>query len=260
VILEETVIKKIAADLAEAERNSSGIIPPSQTHGNFSINCAYLIQRQLLQTRLAEGSRHQGYKIGLTTKQKQIENGLNEPIYGFILDKMIFQEEDNQALSQLIKPKAEGEIAFILEETLTGPGITADDVLKAAGYIKAGVEIVDSRFETGACMNDKVADNSSSGRVILGRKMISPYILQNAELQMTLKINGNIASAGSSTAVMGNPAAAVAWLANKLADSESQLKKGQIIISGAFAPAVPIKPGDIIEMEVHGVDKIIVNI
>jgi 2-keto-4-pentenoate hydratase len=44
--------------------------------------------------------------------------------------------------------------------------------------------------------------------------------------------------------VLGNPAQAVAWLANTLADFDVTLKAGEVILPGALTAAITVQAGD----------------
>ena len=48
----------------------------------------------------------------------------------------------------------------------------------------------------------------------------------------------------SESAALGNPAACVLLLANRLADYDISLKKGEVILSGALSGMIGAKPGD----------------
>ncbi len=56
--------------------------------------------------------------------------------------------------------------------------------------------------------------------------------------------NRELVGTGTGAAVLGHPAVAVAWLANKLAEFGVALLAGQVILSGSMCGAVPVAPGD----------------
>jgi 2-keto-4-pentenoate hydratase len=58
-----------------------------------------------------------------------------------------------------------------------------------------------------------------------------------------MRRNGEMVEEGDGTAVMGDPLAAVAWLANELAVHGDVLPDGQPVLCGSFTAAVDATPG-----------------
>ncbi len=57
---------------------------------------------------------------------------------------------------------------------------------------------------------------------------------------------------GSGAAVQGHPAEAVAWLANTLGAYGLPLRRGDLILSGALAPLLPVTAGDRFALTIEG--------
>lgn len=233
-------------DRGEKEREE--IIRLTEDYPELTVEDGYLIQEQLITRRIAEGNRVVGYKLGLTSKAKQEMIGVYEPSYGVLLDYMQLEEGDPVPYSELIHPRAEPEIAFFLKEDLQGPSVSGVDVLGATKFIFPAIEIIDSRYKNfKLTLSDGVADNSSSARFTLGGR---PFKVSDVDLSlmgMVMTKNGEVETTGAGAAVLGHPASAVAWLANKLHKRGEKLRKGQVILSGGITTAIEIKPGDIIQ-------------
>jgi 2-keto-4-pentenoate hydratase len=149
--------------------------------------------------------------------------------------------------SELIYPRVEGEITFLLKEDLQGPGVTVARVLAATEYVMPSLEIVDSRVvDWRIKLSDTIADNASSCRMVIGGRCVKPDALDLRLIGMILEKNGEIINSAAGAAVLGNPAQAVAWLANTLADFEVTLKAGEVILPGALTAAVTVQAGDAI--------------
>jgi 2-keto-4-pentenoate hydratase len=237
--------QKIAMDLtAEANKNSIGAITDS--YPEMTVEDAYRIQLAGIEMKLAKGRRVIGKKIGLTSKGMQKLLGVDEPDYGILLNDMLLSEGFPCRRDTLLQPKIEGELAFILKETLKGPGVTIADVYRATEYIVPAFEIVDSRIRDWKIkLEDTVADNASSARVLLGSRVTPIKDLDLKLVGMMLEKNGEMVSSGVGAEVWGNPAAAVAWLANKLGDFDIALEKGEFILSGAVTAAEAVSAGDV---------------
>lgn len=233
--------------LLGAERDIREVIKLTDQNPDLAIDEAYDIQQRLIEKKMEQGARRAGIKLGLTSKAKQEMMGVHEAIYGYLLTDMLAYEWEPVRFNQLIHPKAEPEIAFLMGEDLQGTNVTAEDVLKATKYIAPAIEIIDSRYKDFKfTLVDVVADNCSSAKFIAGSKWISPKKLNLAHIGMVMSKNGEVATTGAGAAVLGHPAAAVAWCVNKMGERNEGLKKGDIVLSGALSEAIAFEPGDTI--------------
>jgi 2-keto-4-pentenoate hydratase len=245
VALSAERIEALAEALDQADRNRSPISPLTAAHPDITPDEAYHIQLAWVRRRLARGARVVGKKIGLTSRAMQSMLGVYEPDYGHVLDTMMIPPGEPVPVGELLQPKVEGELAFILERDLPTP-FTALDVLLATRLVVPSLEIVDSRVADWKIkLPDTVADNASSGRVVLANRGVRPQDVDLSLVGMVFERNGEILSSGAGAAVLGDPAAAVAWLANKLAQFDIRLKAGEVILSGAITAAVSVEAGDI---------------
>jgi 2-keto-4-pentenoate hydratase len=173
---------------------------------------SYRIQLALIEMKKADGAKVVGKKIGLTSKAMQKMLNVDQPDYGHILDGMVLQDGVVFRVAELIQPKIEPEIAFILDREIKGPGVTPMQVLAATRFVVPALEIIDSRIEGWKIkLCDTIADNASSARVVLGS---SPKRVDERDLKlvgMILEKNGDIVQTGAGGAVLGHPAVAVAW-------------------------------------------------
>jgi 2-keto-4-pentenoate hydratase len=247
MVLDEEQIRENAKKLLDAEDNRRPINPITDEHPGISIEEAYKIQLRVVDLKKQRGQVVVGKKIGLTSKGMQDLLGVHEPDYGHILDKMVVYEGEALTFSQLIQPKVEGEIAFLLKKDLKGPGVTAASVLTATEGVMPAIEVIDSRVRNWKIkIQDTIADNASSARVILGGGITTLEGLDLRYVGMALEKNGEVIATGAGAAVLGNPAQSVAWLANKLAEFDITLKAGEIIMSGSLVAAAEVAPKDVI--------------
>lgn len=230
-------------------------IPPLiDTDPSLTIDDAYAISLDFLARRLEQGERVVGKKIGVTSKAVQDMLGVHQPDFGFLTDWMHIDGDIAVDAKKLIQPRAEAEIAFILRDSLTGPGVTAEHVIAATEAIAPCFEVVDSRIDDWKIgIVDTVSDNASCGVFVVGDARADPRDHDLAALKVTVTKNGKPLSEGIGAAVQGSPAQAVAWLANTLGQYGVTLDAGDIILSGSLVPLEPAVAGDVFEMELHGV-------
>jgi 2-oxopent-4-enoate/cis-2-oxohex-4-enoate hydratase len=240
--------------LYRALRERRTLPPLIERASDLTIDDAYAISLDFLSRRRADGERVVGKKIGVTSKAVQDMLGVHQPDFGFLTDWMHIEGDIDVDAKALIAPRAEAEIAFILREGLKGPGITAEQVIAATETIAPCFEIVDSRItDWKISIIDTVADNASCGVFVLGEARADPREHDLPNLRVTVTKNGVPLSEGLGSAVQGDPAQAVAWLANTLGQYGVTLDAGDIILSGSLVPLEPAVAGDVFEMTLHGV-------
>lgn len=254
--LSSSVIQHLGDELFAALRARRTLSPLTAREAGISIDDAYHVSLRMLSRRRDEGERVVGKKIGVTSDAVQDMLNVRQPDFGFLTDAMHYGNGARVSLAEanLIQPRAEGEIAFVLKHDLNGPGVTEDDVLAATDYVAPCFEIVDSRVTDWKIrIQDTVADNASCGIFVLGEAQADPRELDLAAVAMDIECNGKHVAHGLGSAVQGHPCTAVAWLANTLGGYDIPLLADEIILSGSLAPLLPITPGEHYALRLEGI-------
>lgn len=238
-----------AASLLHAEAERRPIPQLSRTYPEMEIADAYAVQALWAEARIAKGARVAGHKIGLTSRAMQMASKMTEPDYGRILDDALFADGARIPADRFLKPRLEVELAFVMGQDLRGPGTQIYDVMRATEFVTPALEIIDYRTEVPRAIVDTIADNAAFGAIVVGGRMVRPMDVDIRWVGATLSKNGVIEESGVSAAVMGHPAAGIAWLVNKLAALDSGLEKGQIVLAGSFTRPVDIASGDVIHAD-----------
>ena len=238
-------IERAADILYKAENERRQVAMLSQDNPDMTIDDAYMVQLRNIARRVEAGEKIVGMKIGLTSKAMQQLLGVDVPDYGHLLSSMLLLEGQPCLADELIQPKVEGELAFCLRAPLKGPSVTIADVYNATEYVVPALEIVDSRIKDWKIkLVDTIADNGSSARLGVGSRLTPIHQVDMRLTGMTLEKNGELVNSGTTAEVWGNPAAAVAWLANALSAYDIELAAGSIVLAGALTAALPAKAGD----------------
>jgi 2-oxo-3-hexenedioate decarboxylase len=210
----------------------------------LGIDDAYAIQAALLELQLGRGDTLAGAKLGLTSVAKQEQMGVSEPVYGWVPASTVLGEGGGVPLEELIHPRCEPEIVFVLADDLGGPGVTAGDVLDATDKIVGGIEIIDSRYEAFSfTLPDVIADNTSAARVAIGLDGVGPRDVDLTTLGCVFEVDGVVTGTATGAALLGDPALCVAMLANHLGRHGRKLEAGWIVMAGAATDARPIGAG-----------------
>jgi 2-keto-4-pentenoate hydratase len=258
-LTQEQILQEARA-LYRAEKDKSVLRPFTEKYPKIAPEESYQIQLAQIEMKKADGAKVVGKKIGLTSKAMQKMLNVDQPDYGHILDHMVLQDAAVFRISELIQPKIEPEIAFILDRELKGPGVTSMAVLAATRFVVPALEIIDSRIEGWKIkLGDTIADNASSARVVIGN---SPKRIDEFDLKlvgMVLEKNGDIVQTGAGGAVLGHPAVAVAWLANAVGQYGVSLRAGEIIMPGALCAAADVSAGDLVRASFDGLGTVSVR-
>jgi len=250
-MLPESTIKKLAAQLHQAEKERVQLRHFSQAHPEMTIEDGYAIQREWVKLKLAEGRVVRGRKIGLTSRAMQQSSQIDEPDYAPLLDDMFYEQGSDIPFDRFIAPRVEVELAFVLGKTLRGPGITIFDVLAATEYVTPALEIIDARIEqfdrdTQAPRKvfDTISDFAANAGIVTGGRPVRPDSLDLRWVGAMLYRNGVIEETGLAAGVLNHPANGCAWLANKIAPYGEQLNPGDVVLGGSFTRPVKASRGD----------------
>jgi 2-keto-4-pentenoate hydratase len=250
-------VDRAARRLSNAAATRAACAPVRDLLGAEDVGVGYQVQELLVAERLRAGQTRVGRKIGLTNPKVQHQLGVDQPDFGVLLDAMAWPQNQPVDLDRLLQPKIEAEIAFVLKADLDHEGVTEADVLAATDHVLAALEIVDSRVaDWDISIVDTVADNASCGLFVLGSEPVAPASLDLAAVSMTLRQDGELVSSGTGADCLGNPVTAVAWLANTARAYGAPLRAGEVVLSGALGPMVPVRPGARYDAELVGIGSV----
>lgn len=249
--------QKIADTLLAARHHRRGIAPFTDTDPDLDLDRAYDVQDLFVDGLVAGGERLIGFKLGLTSRAKQEAMGVADPLWGRVTDAMILDQGAAVDLDRLIQPRVEPEIAFLIGRELAGPA-SVTSVLAATDAVLCAVDVLDSRYEGyNFKLPDVVADNCSSGRFLLGPVARPPAEISDLRLVgCVLRDRGAVVATAAGAATMGHPAAAVAWLANRLAERGSVIPAGSLVFSGGLTAPIPVSSGSHVTAEFDGLGMI----
>ena len=253
---EADATRRAAARLLEAHRTGQPCAPVRDLIGTDAA-AAYAVQKLSAQARIADGATVVGRKIGLTSPAVQQQLGVDQPDFGVLFDDMQVGRGGPVSMATLLQPKIEAEIAFVLGTDLTEGPLDLAQVTAAVATAVAALEIVDSRIaDWDITFADTVADNGSSGLFVLGDRPVPLDEFRPVEAQMEMSLDGDVVSTGNGAACLGDPLLALAWLARTARELGDPLRAGQVVLSGALGPMVPVSPGDVVEARVTGLGSV----
>ena len=250
--LDQETIAGLAEHLENAELQAHDVLKITDEHPEMDWDDAYAIQAEILRRKLARGNRVVGLKAGLTSHAKMKQMGVETPCFGFLVDYFSVSDGGEIRIGELIHPKVEPEIVFVLKRALKGPSCHIGAVLAATDFVMPGIEIIDSRYRDFKFdLKSVIADNCSSSRFVLGGQAVPVDELDLRTLGVVMEKNGEIVGIGAGAAVLGHPAAAIAMLANHLGARGEEIPAGTMILSGGVTEAVAVKAGDNVNLRIQ---------
>jgi len=251
------VVTASARKLLEAYKTRRPIAPLTADVPDLTIEDAYRIQLAQVRQWQSDGHRILGRKVGLTSPAMQAQMMVSQPDFGHLMDDMFFAEQVPIAAERFLQPRAEPEVAFVLGRDLAGPGVTVAAAAVAVDCVLPALEIIDSRIADWQIgIVDTIADNASSGGVVLGS---TARRLGDVDLRLggcVLHRNGEVAGTGAGGAVLGSPLNSLAWLANVLGNFGDGLHAGQVVLPGSITASIPFEPGDVITATMAGLGSV----
>lgn len=234
---------RVADILLEAERTATSRTSLQAEWPELDLAVAYEAQDIALQARKSRGEIVTGVKLGLTSRAKQKQMGVDAPSVAWLTDAMILPAGEPVPRQKLIHPRAEPEIAFVMGRRLEGPGISATEAMAAVDWVYGAIEVIDSRYSGFKfSLEDAVADNNSSGMYATGPVARRPHELNLALEACLLEVDGHVVDTATGAAVQGHPGEALAFAANTLGRRGHAIEAGWVVLTGGMTDAVPIEP------------------
>ncbi|NKB52354.1 MAG: 2-oxo-hepta-3-ene-1,7-dioic acid hydratase [Rhizobiaceae bacterium] len=249
-------IKSAARKLYDAEQSGKQAGLLSLAYPDMVMDDAYKVQSALIDHHRANGRHVIGWKIGLTSKAMQAALNIDIPDSGVLLDNMLFANGAKIPAGRFIQPRIEAEVVFVMKSDLSGPNVTAEQVVEATDYVSPSLEILDTRIlrvdpESGRARNicDTISDNAANGGIVMGDAKLDPRQVDMRWIGAIACCNGEVEETGLGAGVLNDPALGIAWLANRLAQYGDSIKAGEIVLSGSFIRPIEAPAGSLIEAD-----------
>lgn len=244
----------LAARVDEAAATAKAIPQLTEEYPNLTVTEAYQIQALSVARRIARGERRIGVKMGLTSRAKMVQVGVDEVIWGRLTDKMLLEEGGPLSKARFIHPRAEPEIVFLMKKRLVG-AVTALEAIAAVEAVAPAMEIIDSRYMNFKfALSDVVADNSSSSGLVIG-SWCSPQI-DLSNLGMLMSVDGRPVQVGSSAAILGHPVRSLVAAAKLVAQGDEALNPGDIVMAGGATAAHALSVGETVRLDVQNLGSV----
>jgi 2-keto-4-pentenoate hydratase len=250
-------IEALAGRLREAEATGVPCAPLRDEMPEGDLDFAYAVQNANTKYYVKQGRRASGRKVGLTAKAVQKQLGVDQPDFGILYADLCIGDGEEVAMSRVMQPKVEAEVALVLDRDLTMEKPTVAEVISATAYALPAIEIVCSRIANWDIrIQDTIADNASLGLYVLGGPKRKLDDLDLRLCGMVMESNGDQVSVGAGLACLGNPLNAAAWLAGKMVEIGMPMRSGDTIMTGSLGPMAAVNPGAVVEARINGLGSV----
>ncbi len=251
-----TSLLKCAEIVDEAAR-TAGAIPQFTETMTLGVEEAYAIQALSLERRFGRGERLAGVKMGLTSRAKMAQVGVDEVIWGRLTDAMRLEEGGSLSKKKYVHPRIEPELAFVMKRDLCGE-VSAAEALSAVEAIAPAMEVIDSRYRNFKfALPDVIADNSSSSGFVVGNWGRPDQDFAN--LGIVVEVNGKAVQIGSTAAILGHPIRSLVAAARAAAPIGG-LKAGWIILAGGATAAHSLSVGEYIRTTIQNLGSVAIKV
>lgn len=237
--------------------NYNAMQPTSGLSKEMTMEQAERIRDGLVAELAASQGKVVGYKAGLTNPAVQKRFGVNSPVRGVLLEKMLLEDGAEVPAKFGAIPFFEADIAVVVKDEGINQAKTPADVIKHVSAIRPFIELPDlvtakEQPITGAVLT---AINSGARLGVLGKPIAATPEMADALGKMTVVMrdqDGKELGKAPGAAILGHPLNAVVWLAQDLAKSGGRLRAGDILSLGSFTAPNFTKPGTRVTVTYEG--------
>ena len=207
---------------------------------------ALMLQSTVSKLREKRGEEVIGYKIGCVLKETQKKMGFTQPAWGTLWRNELHKSGITLNRKDYSNPAMEAEFGIILNRDLQPENISFEHIIDSIDSIYPLIEIHNLVFHGDAPHGaELLANNAIHAGVILGPKNKLPDNNQVTDLKLIY--DKQIVDTWTNKKWPQDMLSEVMWLVKEQAKTKNILKKGNLILTGAYGFPVPINDKKIIE-------------
>ena len=208
---------------------------------------ALIIQSNVARLREKRGEEIIGYKIGCVSKDTQKKMGFTQPACGYLWKNELYNSGVVLNKKNYTNPSMEAEFGIILNRDINPELSSFDYILESIEAIYPLIEIHNLIFygdePYGA---ELLTNNAIHAGVVLGLETKFPT--NKLETDLKLIYDNEIMDTWDNKKWPIDMLSEVNWLVKEQARNNNYLKKGDLILTGAYGFPVPINDKKLIEV------------
>ena len=205
----------------------------------ISISDAYKIQSILTDLRIKRGEKVIGYKIGSISKQTQKKYGFSHPAWGRLWESELHSNGIKLNKENYSNPAMEAEFGITLNRNIDPKLVTPEYIFKSIESIYPLIEIHNLVFHGEAPHGSELlANNAIHAGIVLGPENKLPKSDQVTDLKLIY--DKKIVDTWENKIWPKDMLSEIEWLVKEQSKINNILKKGNLILTGAYGFPVPI--------------------
>ena len=206
-----------------------------------------------------------GWKVAATSLAGQNHIGIAHPIAGRLGASCVLDTAGTADMTGNLMQAAEAEFVFEFSANLParGKSYDIDEIMACVGALRLGIELPDSRYELFAQAGapQLIADNACANLFVLGPKVECDWRSDDlANQNISLCLDGVLATEGSGSNALGDPRNALAWLVNHVSQRRIDLLAGQFVTTGVCGDPTAVGSVTHVQVEAESYGRVEINL
>jgi len=208
---------------------------------------ALLIQSNVARLREKRGEKVIGYKIGCVSKDTQKKMGFNQPACGYLWKSELYASGVELNKKDYTNPAMEAEFGVILNRDIKPDLASFDYILQSIEGIYPLIEIHNLVFYGNEPYGaELLTNNAIHAGVILGSETKLPSDKTKTDLKLIY--DQEVIDTWTNKIWPNDMLSEMEWLVKEQAKKNNYLKKGDLILTGAYGFPVPINDKKLVEV------------
>ena len=214
---------------------------------SISIEDALRIQLAVTNLREKRGEEVIGYKIGCVSKDTQRKMGFTKPAWGRLWKNELYLDGVTLDKRNFANPAMEAEFGIVLNRDLTPELVNLDYILDSIETIHPIIEIHNLVFNGDPPFGaELLANNAIHAGVVMGKPTKANIKSEITDLKLIF--DNEIIDTWSDKKWPHDMLSEVEWLVKEQDKIGNILKKGNLILTGAYGLPIPINDKKLIEV------------
>ena len=214
---------------------------------SISIEDALRIQLAVTNLREKRGEEVIGYKIGCVSKDTQRKMGFTKPAWGRLWKNELYLDGVTLDKRNFANPAMEAEFGIVLNRDLTPELVNLDYILDSIETIHPIIEIHNLVFNGDPPFGaELLANNAIHAGVVMGKPTKANIKSEITDLKLIF--DNEIIDTWSDKKWPHDMLSEVEWLVKEQDKIGNILKKGNLILTGAYGLPIPINDKKLIQV------------
>jgi len=227
---------------------------------------AYKIQSALYKIMAIEDrfTEFGGHKVALTSPAIQEMCGVNQPAYGGVFKEFIYENHHAIDMEDFIRFGIEFEVCFKMSEAVPASDTpyTKETIEPFVESAMPAFELIDDRDADYAYLDAAsiLTDRCWCNGIVLGDPILHWKDIDVGDCASKVIVNAQVNDQGNTRDALGHPLNSVAFVANHLQAQGSQLKTGEVVMTGSALKTQFPKSGDTVTYSIDDLGDVSVRV